>query len=72
MGFLQRRGTIRGVPRIRIVVCWGLYCGPPSSGNYHVSKLRPNRQVGEFLDPGYRVVSVGVDCKVLLVCGFEV
>ena len=28
--------TFLGVPRIRIIVCWGLYWGPPILGNYHI------------------------------------
>ena len=25
-----------GVPIIRAIVYWGLYCGPPALGNYHI------------------------------------
>ena len=32
----QARGTIFGVPIIRIIVSWGLYWGILSWGNYHV------------------------------------
>ena len=28
-GFPKNRGTILGVPIIRIIVVWGLYWGPP-------------------------------------------
>ena len=34
--FAKIRGTILGVPIIRVVVCWGLYWGPPILGNYHM------------------------------------
>ena len=30
------RGTILGVPLIRIIIYWGLCWGPPILGNYHV------------------------------------
>ena len=32
-GFAKIRGTILGVPVIRIIVFWGLYWGPPILGN---------------------------------------
>ena len=35
-GFLIIRGTILGVPIIRIIVYWGLYWGTLILGNYHV------------------------------------
>ena len=35
-GFPKIRGTILGVPRIRTIVFWGLYWGPPILGNYRV------------------------------------
>ena len=36
MGVSQIKGTILGVPIIRIVVFWGLYWGPPILGNYYI------------------------------------
>ena len=36
-GFPKIRGTILGVPIIRIIVFWGLYWGAPILGNYHIS-----------------------------------
>ena len=36
-GFPKIRGTILGVPIIRIIVFWGLYWGPLVLGNYHLS-----------------------------------
>ena len=30
------RGAILGAPIIRIIVYWGLYCGSPSYGDYHL------------------------------------
>ena len=36
-GFLMIRGTILGVPIIRIIVYWGLYWGTLILGNYHIS-----------------------------------
>ena len=33
------RGTILGVPMIRIIVYWGLYRGPIVYGNYHMFLL---------------------------------
>ena len=38
-GFPKIRGTIMGVPIIRIIVYWGLYWGALILGNYHVSRL---------------------------------
>ena len=35
-GFPKIRGTLLGVPIIRIIVFWGLHWGPPILGNYHV------------------------------------
>ena len=35
-GFPKIRGTILGVPIIRIIVFWGLYWGPLILGNYHI------------------------------------
>ena len=34
--FPKTRGTLLGVPIIRIIVCWGLYWGPPILGKYHL------------------------------------
>ena len=40
--FPEIRGTFLGIPRIRIIVFWGLYYSPPILGNYHISyKQRP-------------------------------
>ena len=39
-GFPKIRGTIWGVPIIRIIVFWGLYWGPPILGNYHMGIVR--------------------------------
>ena len=35
-GFPEIRGTILGIPIIRIIVYLGLYWGPPILGNYHI------------------------------------
>ena len=35
--FPKIRGTFLGVPIIGIIVFWGLYCGFPIYGNYHVA-----------------------------------
>ena len=35
-GFPKIRGTILGVPIIRILVYWGLHLGPLILGNYHI------------------------------------
>ena len=35
-GVSKLRGTLLGVPIIRIIVYWGLYWGPLIQGNYHV------------------------------------
>ena len=40
-GFPKIRGTLLGVPIIRIVVYWGLYWGPPILGNYHIAPTQP-------------------------------
>ena len=42
MGVSQIRATILGVPKIRIIVFWGLYWGPPLLGNYHIPYSSPN------------------------------
>ena len=34
-GFAKLRGTVFGIPIIRIIVDWGLYWGPPILGNYN-------------------------------------
>ena len=36
LGFPKIRGTISGVPIIRIIIYWGLYWGPLILGNYHI------------------------------------
>ena len=41
-GFPKIRGTILGVPIRRTIVYWGLYWGPPISGNYHMENGRGN------------------------------
>ena len=35
-GFPKIRGTLLGVPMIRILLSWGLYWGSPILGNYHI------------------------------------
>ena len=35
-GFPKLRGTFLEVPRIRIIVYWGLHWGPLVLGNYHI------------------------------------
>ena len=35
-GFPKIRGTLLGIPIIRIIVYWGLYGGPLILGNYHI------------------------------------
>ena len=47
-GFPKIRGTILGVPIIRIIVFWGLYWGPPILGNYHMGGCQI---YDPFLDP---------------------
>ena len=37
LGFPKIRGTILGVPIIRIIVFWGVYWGPLILGNYQIS-----------------------------------
>ena len=37
-GFPKIRGTLLGVPMIRIIVFWGLYLGAPILGNYQISE----------------------------------
>ena len=34
--FPKIRGTLLGVPILRIIVFWGLYWGPLILGNYHL------------------------------------
>ena len=38
-GFPKIMGTILGAPILRTIVHWGLYCGPPNLGNYHLGWL---------------------------------
>ena len=33
-------GTFLGVPITRTIIFWGLYWGPPFSGNYHVGLMQ--------------------------------
>ena len=35
-GFPEIRGTLLGVPIIRIIIYWGLHWGPLILGNYHL------------------------------------
>ena len=44
LGVSQIRGTIFGVPIVRIILFWGLYWGPPILGNYHFSDPRTARR----------------------------
>ena len=39
LGFPRVTGNILGVPKIRFVLFWGLYLGPPISGNYHSTPM---------------------------------
>ena len=39
-GFPKIRGTILGVPIIRIIVFGGLYWGPPILGNSHIVSIK--------------------------------
>ena len=39
MGFPKIRGILLGVRIIRILVYWGLYCSPPTLGNYQICIL---------------------------------
>ena len=39
-GFPKIRGTLLGVPRIRIIAFWDLYWGPLTLGNYHNDGLK--------------------------------
>ena len=34
------KGPLLGVPIIRMIVFWGLYCGPPILGSYHLGNFR--------------------------------
>ena len=43
LGFLKTRGTILGVPIMRVVAFGDLYWGPPISLNYHMGVPRNNR-----------------------------
>ena len=36
----KTRGTLLGVPILRIIVYWGLYWGPPILGNYHINSKK--------------------------------
>ena len=38
--FPKIRGTIWGVPILRIIVFWGLHWGPLILGNYHIRDYR--------------------------------
>ena len=38
--FPKIRGTFLGVPIIRTIAFWGLYWGPPTLGNYHISVIQ--------------------------------
>ena len=51
MGGSQIKGTILGVPIIRIVIFWGLYWGPPIFGNYHISVKITDHFPGEVIPP---------------------
>ena len=48
------RGTILGVPIIRIIIFWGLYWGPPlfcQTSNPKPRGREPERTLGEILRP---------------------
>ena len=45
MGFPKIRGTLLGVPIVRIIVHWGLYWGPLILENYHISM---EKYTGQF------------------------
>ena len=40
-GFPIIRGTLLGLPILRIIVFWGLYWGPLILGNYHMVIYSP-------------------------------
>ena len=43
-GFPKIRGTLLGVPIIRIIVFWGLYWGPLILGNYQIRRKQDEPQ----------------------------
>ena len=43
--FPKIRGTILGVPIIRIIVYWGLFWGPLIYGNYHIGIVDLQRKI---------------------------
>ena len=48
-GFPKIRGTMLGVPIIRIIVYWGLYWGPLILGNYHKDFARGSQPCGRVV-----------------------
>ena len=59
-GFPKIRGTLLGVPIIRIIVYLGLYWAPLILGNYHVTAPCPNPNLGETVSPwGFRLQGLG-------------
>ena len=46
-GFPNIRGTLLGVPIIRIIVFWGLYWGPLILGNYHIPIMIQDKYIGD-------------------------
>ena len=46
-----------GVPIIRIIICWGLYWGPPILGNYHMGGCQ---NFGPFLG------TLHIRCRIIL------
>ena len=45
-GFPKIGGTFSGVPILRIIICWGLYWGPPILGNYHLARGKQGKKLG--------------------------
>ena len=50
-GFPEIRGTILGVPIIRIIVYWGLCWGPLILGNYHVGSRDYDKKTEDEVEP---------------------
>ena len=57
LGYIRRfhkiRNTFLGVPIIWIMVFWGLYCGPPILGHYHIY-IRDYIKLCGFVSTVYR------------------
>ena len=56
-GFPTIRGSLCGVPVIRINVFWGLYRGPPIYGNYYIPARYRNTPAAYACDAAARVAA---------------